>query len=77
MERCPGCRARLAEGPACQRCGCDLTLVRRAETQACRLVRRALRAWLEGNRQQAKALATASLALENSRLGRLVLKCVS
>ena len=77
MERCPGCRARLAEGPECPRCGCDLTLVRRAETQACRLIRRALRAWVEGDREQARAWAAASLALDNSRLGRLVLECVS
>ena len=67
MERCPGCRARLADGPACPRCGCDLTLVRRAEAQARQLIRRALRAWAQGNHPEARACAAASLALEQAR----------
>jgi hypothetical protein len=52
-------------------------LVRRAEGQAHRLIRRALRAWVEGNRQQARACAAASLALEHSRLKQVVLKSLS
>jgi hypothetical protein len=67
----------MAESAACPRCGCDLTLVRRAETQAQRLILRAVRASLEGNRQEARACAAASLALENSRLGQVVLKNAS
>ena len=77
MERCPGCRARLTGSPVCPRCGCDLALVRRAEMQARNLMRHALRAWVEGDRQEAKACAAASLALESSRLGQVVLKGVS
>ena len=77
MERCPGCRARLADGPACPRCGCDLTLVRRAEAQARQLIRRALRAWAAGNHPEARACAAASLALEQGQLGQAVLHSVS
>ena len=77
MERCPGCRTRLGEAAVCPRCGCDLTLVRRAETQAQRLILRAVRASLEGNRKEARACAAASLALENSHLGQVVLKNTS
>ncbi len=77
MERCPGCRARLGEDPACSRCGCDLTLVQRAETQADQFLHRALRAWAEGNRHQARACAEASLTLACSPLGQALLKCVT
>ncbi len=77
MERCPGCRARLAEAPACPRCGCDLALVRRAEAQARQFIHRALRAWAEGNHPEARACAAASLALEQGLLGQAVLRSVS
>jgi len=77
MERCPGCRARLAEGPACPRCGCDLTLVRRAEANARHLVGLAVRAWAEGNREEARTCAAASLALEQGPLAQAVLKSLS
>lgn len=77
MERCPGCRARLAEGAICPRCGCDLSLVRRAEAQALRLMRQALRAWADGDRRQASACVAAALALERSLLGQAVLKSLS
>ena len=73
LERCPGCRARLAESPVCPRCGCDLTLVRRSETQAQQLVRRALHAWAEGNCQEAMSCARASLALQNGGLAQALL----
>jgi len=77
LERCPGCRARLAAGPACARCGCDLTLVCQAQAQARRLIRCAARAWAAGNRQEARACAAASLALERSLLAEAVLKCAA
>jgi hypothetical protein len=77
LERSPGGRARLAEAPACPRCGCDLALVRRAEAQARQFIRRALRAWAQGNHSQASAWASASLAIEQGRLGRAVLNSVS
>ncbi len=72
LERCPGCRARLTEDPVCTRCGCDLTLVRRAEAQARQLVCRTLTAWAEGNPSEAAAFAAAALALEHGALGRAV-----
>jgi hypothetical protein len=77
LDRCPGCRARLGEAATCARCGCDLTLVRRAEAQARRLVRRAARAWAEGKGDEASACAAASLALERSLLAQAVLRSVA
>lgn len=72
LERCPGCRARLTEDPVCTRCGCDLTLVRRTEAQARRLVHRALSAWAQGNPPEAEACAAAALVLEHDALGRAI-----
>jgi len=74
--RCPACRARLGEEPACPRCGCDLILVRRAEAQAARLVVRALQAWAGDDRQGALKCARAALALEHSPLALGVLRCL-
>jgi hypothetical protein len=34
MERCPHCRARFKGEAECYRCGCDLTLLLRVESQA-------------------------------------------
>jgi hypothetical protein len=73
VERCPACRGRLAQEPTCPRCGCDLTLVRRAEAQARQLLLRALRAWAHGDQREAGALARAALMLEHSRLAAGVL----
>lgn len=50
LDRCPGCRARLvADAPSCQRCGCDLALVRQVEQHAQAALGRALRAWVDGD----------------------------
>jgi len=76
MARCPACRGRLTSEPACPRCGCDLTLVRRAEAQARRLLERAVRAWADGDLREADTLARAALALEHSRLAEGVLNAV-
>ncbi len=73
-ERCPACRSRLSADPTCPRCGCDLSLVRRAEAQAQQLLARAVRAWARGERDQTAAFARAALALENSRLATAVLR---
>ena len=48
-ERCPACRSRLSDEPTCPRCGCDLSLVRRAEAQAQRLLARSVLAWARGD----------------------------
>ncbi len=67
-ERCPACRSRLAQEPACPRCGCDLSLVRRAELQSRQLFTRALKAWADGDEPAALALVQTSLALQHEPL---------
>jgi len=74
LARCPGCQARLTEDPACPRCGCDLTLVRRAEVQARQLVVRAVHAWVQGDHERARVLARSALVIDNSPLGLAVLQ---
>jgi hypothetical protein len=69
-ERCPACRARMADSAICGRCGCDLTLVRRAQSQASAGIDAALRAWAEGATPSALAHACDALALENTQFGR-------
>jgi hypothetical protein len=64
----------LADEPICPRCGCDLTLVRRAEAQARLLVGRAVQAWLHGDPDRARRLAHSALALDNTPLARSVLQ---
>lgn len=73
MERCPGCRSRLADEAICPRCGCDLTLVRRAEAQARQLVVRAVQAWAHCDPDQARAFVRSALALDRGRLAKGVL----
>jgi hypothetical protein len=74
IERCPACRGRLTPEPVCPRCGCDLKLVRRAETQARQRLVHALRALAQGDAQQARTLAQASLRLAHSPLAAHVLQ---
>ena len=74
LERCPGCRARLQTEPACPRCGCDLTLVRRAEAQSQRWLALAVQAWARGNHVAARQCASAALALEPLPLARALLQ---
>lgn len=73
-ERCPACRSRLSAEPGCPRCGCDLSLVRRAETQAQQLLARSVRAWARGDQVEAAALARAARALDDTRLAAAVLR---
>ena len=72
--QCPACRARLGAAPVCPRCGCDLTLARRAAAQARQLAAQAVRAWAVGNAAQARALAIDSLSLEQGLLARAVVR---
>ena len=74
LERCPGCRARLPAGLACPRCGCDLTLVRRAEAQARRWLVLAVQAWARGDPLAAQEFARAALALEHQPLAKALLQ---
>lgn len=74
LERCPGCRVRLPQAPTCPRCGCDLTLVRRAEVQARQLIVRAVHAWARGKHEEARGCARAASVLHNSWLATGVLR---
>ena len=68
------CVAGLLRGTYC----CEHNhLLGSAVMNLARLILRAVRASLEGDRQKARACAAASLALENSRLGQVVLKNTS
>lgn len=69
-ERCPACRARMADSAICSRCGCDLTLMHRARSQAGAAIDAALRAWAAGTPSSALAHARDALALENTPFGR-------
>ncbi len=68
MERCPSCRARLNESALCPRCGCDLGLASRAESQAQNLVRRAIRSLAAGNPILAASYLETSLTLQRGPL---------
>lgn len=76
VERCPACRSRLAQEPACLRCGCDLSLVRRAELQSRQLFSRALKAWAAGDEPLAQALVHSSLMLQHDPLAAAVLRAL-
>ena len=77
LDRCPGCRARLAQASVCPRCGCDLSLVRRAEAEARRLICSALDACAAGDRGAAAKHAAASCALVRSAVARAIVRFVS
>lgn len=70
VQRCPACRARLADGPVCGRCGCDLTLALRAESAAGAATTRALRAWADGSPADARLHVGVALALDDTAFGR-------
>ncbi len=76
MERCPACRARLADADSCPRCGVDLTLTRRAERQAQRWACLAVHQLCCHRPLEAAAAADASCALASSSLARAVLKMI-
>lgn len=73
-ERCPACRARLGENAVCGRCGCDFTLARLAQSQARAAVALALRAWADDAPALARRHVCAALALDDTALGRALLR---
>lgn len=76
-SRCPGCRARMASDDSiCARCGCDLSLVRRTEAHAARLLAAGLQAWAEGEPDRARSRVGAALALVRSPLARALLRAI-
>jgi hypothetical protein len=60
----------MADSAICSRCGCDLTLMHRARSQAGAAIDAALRAWAEGAPSSALAHARDALALDNTQFGR-------
>lgn len=72
--RCPACRARMAEHAVCGRCGCDLTLARRAQSQARAAIAQALRAWADDAPARAHHHVRSALALDDTALGRALLR---
>ena len=74
LERCPGCRVRLAAQAICPRCACDLTLVRLAEAQARRLVVQAVQAWVSGDLPAARANALAASGLAQHPVAQAILR---
>jgi hypothetical protein len=77
LDRCPGCRARLAPDVAsCHRCGCDLALVRQVEQHAQAALGRALRAWAGGDLPGALAQARMAQGLHGEPLVRAVVHCL-
>jgi hypothetical protein len=78
LDRCPGCRARLADStPTCPRCQCDLALVRQVERQAQAALGRALRAWAGDDVPTALAQARQALSLQDGPLARAVARCLA
>lgn len=74
MERCPACRARLANADFCPRCGVDLTLSQRAERQARQWLCQAVRALAAGQPDRAAAAAGTASGLANSPLARVLVR---
>lgn len=76
LERCPACRARLAGADVCTRCGVDFSISRRAERQACRLARVAVRELFLGRIKQAAAAAATATLLGRPPLARAVSRTI-
>jgi len=72
VERCPSCRGRLNETTLCPRCGCDLGLALRAESQAQNRIRLAIQAWAAGNTTLAATRLDAALTLQRSTLAAVL-----
>jgi len=76
MERCPACRARLADAPVCSRCGTDFSISRRAERQALGWACIAVRQLSQGQTRQAAEAAEAASHLANSPLAHAVTRMI-
>lgn len=74
MDRCPACRARLADAARCTRCGTDFSISVRAEHQALGLSRLAVRELARGQTPQAAAAAEAASGLASPPLARAILR---
>ena len=76
MERCPACRARLADAEICTRCGTDFSTSRRAERQAQGLAHIAVRQLFLGQTMQAAVTADAATHLASPPLALAVLETI-
>jgi predicted amidophosphoribosyltransferase len=76
MDRCPACRARLADADICPRCGADFSISRRAERQAQRLSQIAVRELFLGETQNAAAAAETAAGLASPLLARAVTRMI-
>lgn len=76
MERCPACRARLADADVCARCGVDFSISRRAERQAQQLVREAVHELSIGNLEAASTAANLASDLASPPLARMISKLI-
>lgn len=69
MKRCPACRARISEKcDACERCGCDLSMLMCIENQADYLLRQALSAIQNEQLIEAKKILLTLNQLKHSPL---------
>lgn len=72
MERCPVCRARFKDEPACYRCGADLSVLLNIEAEAAALERKAVTLLCAGQTLEARQAAERALALQHSPLASAV-----
>ena len=73
MERCPNCQARFKE-PICYRCGTDLSILLRIETQAAALEKRAVTLLALDDLINARESAKQALELKRSSLALALLR---
>ncbi len=73
MERCPICRGRIVPEAQCGRCGADLTLPLQAETEAIKLIQKALCCIEEDDFHSAEQLLKQSLLLKSDPLPQALL----
>lgn len=73
MERCPVCKARLKPGsPICPRCGADLSMLFRIETQADGLCSQAIALLEAGDLSGAMHAVEQSLDLKSDPLAQVL-----
>jgi hypothetical protein len=77
VERCPSCRARLNDSPLCPRCGCDLGLVLRAESQAQDFVKCGIQSLAAGNTMLAATQLETSLTLRRNPLAAALIRMLA
>lgn len=72
MEQCPVCLARFKDHPICYRCGADLSVLLRIESESAALERHAVTLLHTGQTLEARRTAEHALALRCSPLASAV-----